>query len=201
MVIPTGLGCMDCLDPRCMDHRVGISGEGGQDTSRQVMIEPVQVFKWFPPSRCVTPTMRRLMIIPYVIIAVTVAVLVHWSIDRVRPVRVIDQEFIPKGKPGDQILLTARVERDLDPQCAVDVSRVILTNNGFRFTPEEFTYTREALAESTRIDPDKMRIAIQIPIGAPKGPATIYTTLTYHCNLLDRIWPIRTTTVLKFEVI
>lgn len=165
------------------------------------MTDPVQVFDWFPPSRCVTPTMRRLMIVPYLIITGCIVVLAHWAINRVNPVRVVSQDHIPTGRPGEQILLTARVERDLDPQCAVDVSRVIITNNGFRFTPEEFTYTREALAESTRIDPDKMRIAIQIPVGAPKGPATIYTTLTYHCNLLDRIWPIRTTTVLKFEVI
>lgn len=201
MGVTSSLGSLDRLDTWGLDHRLGISSQGRKDFSEQMMIEPIQLFKWFPPASCVTPTMHRLMFVPYVILASVFLVLAYWAIDRVQPIKIVSQDVIPSGRPGEQILVRAKVERDLDPPCSVDVSRVIITQDGFRFTPEQFTFTPEALAESTRRDPASMRVAIQIPIGAPKGPATVYTTLIYHCNPLDRIWPIRTTTVLHFEIL
>lgn len=164
-------------------------------------VEPVQLIKWFPPSRCVTPVLHRLSFIPWIVLCLLAVLCAYWAYDRVEPLRVLRQDVIPKVHAGDVVLLEARVKRDLDPVCAVNVHRAFISKGGFRFPGGEYSYSQDALQAIALRSPDMLRVAIQVPYGMPLGPATVHTTLQYHCNPLDRLWPITAVTTLEFEVV
>jgi len=78
---------------------------------------------------------------------------------------------------------------------------VIVTAGGYRFPPEEFRYSKNALSAIVERGPDVLRAAVRVPEGIPKGRAVLQTLLQYHCNPLDRLWPISTVTELQFDVV
>jgi hypothetical protein len=164
-------------------------------------VEPVQIVKWFPPQRCMTPFLARWVAVPWVILVALVVVSTYWAYDRVEPLRILRQDIIPQAVAGEVILLEARVARDSSASCTVEVSRTIITKDGYRFPGGEFMYSPDALRSIHKNSPNMLRVAVSVPLGVPKGLATLHTTLQYHCNPLDKLWPITTTTELQFEVV
>lgn len=164
-------------------------------------MEPVQLVDWYPPSKCITPALRRWVIVPWLVLAFLFATIAYWVADRPEPILVVKQATIPKVRAGEAVYLKAEVIRDITSDCALTAVRTVVSDTGFRFPIDSYFYSFGLLRIIYADNPGVLRVSITVPPETPVGKARLITSLEYHCNPLDKLWPIIATTELHFEVV
>jgi hypothetical protein len=165
-------------------------------------LEKVQRFaQWWPRWLCPTPLMQRFILVPWVVLAVCVAVLAQWAQDRAPTLEIVEQLGVPTVRPGQEAYLRATVRRDLTRDCHTESSRYLLTSDGYRHMEgDSFLSDTETLRRITAGHPNEIRTTYLVPSGAAPGPAQVVTVLLQECNPLHKFWPIRSTTVLALNI-
>jgi hypothetical protein len=164
-------------------------------------MEPVQLFSWWAPSRCLTPMLRRYVWVPLVALAVMLSLNVWWLVNRTDPLVVLDPGPIPAGRPGETVRFDAKVVRDFTPPCAIFSQRIVVSSGGYRFNIDHTEIDGMTIYELTKDAPDRLRTTLTIPQGILPGRARLITSLEYHCNPIDVLFPNVTTTTLYFDVL
>lgn len=125
-----------------------------------------------------------------------------WLVDRVPPFRLIEATT-NTPRPGEMLIVEARVHRDLKRDCSVTFSRYLFDSAGFRHEsigPQ--LMTPYALRTMDAMAPGQLNIRMQIPEGFPPGRGTVNTVLEYRCNpLQDLVRPIQVEMNIPFEVV
>ena len=125
----------------------------------------------------------------------------YWSFDRHAPFELLDYKA-GRGKPGDTIVIYGNVRRDVERHCSVTYSRHFYDSTGasYELTQGPQLMSSAALDELNRINPDTIRLAIQIPKAAAPGRGKVLVSLEYTCNAVHKLWPIEVLTTMDVEV-
>lgn len=118
---------------------------------------------------------------------------IYWALDRAPPFIQHHLDPIAPVHAGEEVTISADVERQHERHCAADVTRELLDANGVLHTP----FVEKALLSATSIkeqdvrERNKLRRAFHLPDTLPSGPTTILTHLAYRCagNPLHSLWP------------
>lgn len=147
-----------------------------------------------------TARLHHLLIVPAVIIVAGLIQMTIWAFDRHPPFGILSTTSA-EAEAGETIVLRAEVRRDLDRRCSAHFSRAVIDSRGtrFDFEGEQFA-TAGTIALIDERTPGVMLIALTVPAFAHPGPATLVSTLRYHCNPLHLVAPIDMVTVIPFLV-
>ena len=121
----------------------------------------------------------------FTVVAFIFAPLIWWAADRTPPIDVIRYGLIPKKvAPG------ATIYRDIEiirlRHCETDPDTIMIDGARVRWNFEE-----PAITSPGQLGHDHYRRPVVIPLQASPGQAQMRTTVTYICNPLHRIWPIK----------
>lgn len=128
--------------------------------------------------------------------------MIAWSVDYMPPFALLEYTATP-ARPGEMTSIDAKVRRDLDRRCSVAFSRAFFDSVGTRFDLTDGVQTMNAFALEAvnKMNPGKLLLKFQIPVGALPGTGVIMTTLDYTCNPLQQFRPIPLITSIKVEVL
>jgi hypothetical protein len=143
---------------------------------------------------------ETLIWVPRLVLLFSLAALLYYASDRQAPYEVISNDAA-EGRPGERVVLHARVRRDMSRSCEVRLSRQIVDATGVVHSSDDAHLSAVALAELEARSPGKAHIAIDIPANAASGPAVLLTSRHYVCNKVHRLWPITHTTAMPFMVL
>lgn len=142
------------------------------------------------------------MWIAYALLLATVISVAVFAADRDAPFAVLSVE--PAfAKPGDVVMLRARVYRDSSRECSAVFSRYVFDASGARHDdPSSPASASAAMIEGMeKRSPGRLTLALTVPDKAAPGPATLVSSLEYRCNKIHRLWPIEVTTEMPFTVL
>lgn len=149
----------------------------------------------------ITQVLQKLILIPYLVLAMLAGLIIFWALNRVDPLEIVAQLGTPSGRPGDVIRFEAVVKRDFTPRCSIVVQRYVVGSDGYRYFFQPFSVSPAALDYLTHGSATELKTTLEIPRAMPPGKAKLVTGLSYRCNPLDRLWPIEVTTELEFYVL
>ena len=149
-----------------------------------------------------TQLLERMMWLWMLILAVSIAQVIWWSLDRDPPFRV-DAVRVTNARQGGLVHIDAEVFRDVRRECGVTLSSHIYDSTGARFVLDGSTViSSSGIAALERKSPGKLRSTVQLPAGVAVGPASIVSSMTYTCNPMQEILrPIQVQTDFQFEVL
>ena len=143
--------------------------------------------------------MERSMWVAYAIIAVAVAQLAWWALDRHSPFDVLKINAAEVHQ--NVVRFDLDVRRDLDRNCSVEFSRHLVDADGYRHDMSVGQIMdAEALREMDKRMGGKLLLSMDLPAGMAHGPAAMVTVLRYSCNPLQTMWPIQVRMTVPFEV-
>lgn len=149
----------------------------------------------------ITRILHRSIIFAWLIIAGVAMVLATWAIDRSPPFKLLSYSVF-NGRPGDSVLMIATVKRDLNKACSVTFSRYLFDHKGVRTDLSGIQYmTASALSQMDKANPNKLLLAIKLPVDIAPGPAKLVTSLEYVCNPIQRIWPLDVLLEMDMEIL
>lgn len=123
-----------------------------------------------------------------------------WGFDRSPPLSLVGWAIEKPVHPGGPLRITLAVQRDLTRECSATVSRHIEDGRGFRFDLPQLVMDAHAIAALQESLKDESRILVQMPDDAAPGNGRYVSALSYACNPVHRVWPIRMRFVLPFEI-
>lgn len=126
--------------------------------------------------------------------------LAYLAMDREPPFSVV-QVYPASARPGEQVEIVAKVRRDLDRQCASDMSRFVFDGRGTRWDEPTRHFSPDTIAMMARQNPDTLRVSVTVPKDAYPGQGSVVSDLEYHCNVTHAFWPIRITAVMPFTIL
>lgn len=149
-----------------------------------------------------TQLLERMMWLWMLILAVSIAQVIWWSLDREPPFRV-NAVRVTNAPRGGLVHIDAEVLRDVRRECGVTLSTHLYDSTGARFTIDATSIISSAgIAAMERKTPGKQRRTIQLPAGMAVGPATMVSSMAYTCNPLQELLrPIHVQTEFTFEVL
>lgn len=130
-----------------------------------------------------------------------VAVAAWWAVDRAPPLRVLS--IAPAAaQRGHLVEITAQVERQLHRRCSVRITRYLHDAHGFRYELERgiSLNARDLEVLERRLNPGYARVTALLPVSMSPGPAKLVSSLSYVCNPLHEVWPIRVVMVIPVAV-
>ena len=143
--------------------------------------------------------MERSLWIAYAIIAIAVAQLAWWALDRYPPFALTKINEV--AVHGNVARFNLDVRRDLDRGCSVEFSRHLIDADGYRHDAAVGQIMdAQALAEMDKRMGGRLLLSMDLPAGMAKGPAAMVTVLKYACNPLQELWPIPVRMTVPFEV-
>ena len=143
--------------------------------------------------------MERSLWIAYAIIALALAQLGWWALDRAPPFALLKINAVEVNQNVARFNLDVR--RQLDRGCSVEFARHLIDADGYRHdTSVGQIMDAQALAEMDRRMGGRLLLSMDLPAGMAKGPAAMVTALRYACNPLQNIWPIQIRMTVPFEV-
>ena len=162
----------------------------------------MSVFKWLTPEGRIYQAMRRLVLLPWLLIILGIVQIIVWSLDRTPPFQVLSYTTEP-AKAGGTVLLYADVWRDTTRNCSLEFSSYIYDSIGTRWDYEGVQLvTAEGMTALEAKTPGKLFRKMRIPENMAAGPASIQTYMSYRCNpLQDLVRPIQVSTEFLFEVL
>lgn len=126
--------------------------------------------------------------------------IVAWGFDRKPPLELVGWNIERPVYPGGPLRITLAVQRDMSRECDATVSRHIQDGRGFRFDLPQLVMDSHAIAALQASLRDENRILVQMPDDAAPGPAKYVSALSYACNPVHRLWPMRVRHELPFEI-
>ena len=149
-----------------------------------------------------TQLLERMMWLWMLILAVSIAQVIWWSLDREPPFRV-DAVRVTNARQGGLVHIDAEVYRDVRRECGVTLSSHIYDSTGARFVLDgSRVISSSGIAAMERKTPGKLLRTIQLPAGVAVGPASMVSSMAYTCNPLQEVLrPIQVQTEFQFEVL
>ena len=149
-----------------------------------------------------TQLLERMMWLWMLILAVSIAQVIWWSLDREPPFRV-NAVRVTNAPRGGLVHIDAEVLRDVRRECGVTLSTHLYDATGAGFTIDSTTIISSAgIAAMERKTPGKLLRTIQLPAGVAVGPASMVSSMAYTCNPLQELLrPIHVQTEFTFEVL
>ena len=116
-----------------------------------------------------------------------------YAADRADPFEILEAP-IYQAKPGDQVILHAKVRRDADRMCHATLSRYLYADaNQVRYSLGTEFHSAAEIALLEARTPGQMAPVIRIPSNVEPGDASIVTVLLYRCNVTHSLVPITVT--------
>ncbi len=148
--------------------------------------------------------MKKLVAANWVVLALWVlscALLLPWILDRVAPFEVVETPEPPAVKPGGTVYIVKKVRRDLGHSCSVQFQRYLVDADGaiYSYDAGYLSATNRA-AMNGKAGP-WVKTALEVPAKMAAGRATLFTDLSYVCNPIHALWPIRVSDHVSFEVL
>ena len=149
-----------------------------------------------------TQLLERMMWLWMLILAVSIAQVIWWSLDREPPFRV-NAVRVTNAPRGGLVHIDAEVFRDVRRECGVTLSMHLYDATGARFTIDSTAIISSAgIAAMERKTPGKLLRTIQLPAGVAVGPASMVSSMAYTCNPLQELLrPIPVEMNIPFEVL
>ena len=138
--------------------------------------------------------------VPSAILLLAFAVGAGQAADRAPPSRVVRVE--PAfARPGDVVVIKAKVWRDKSRNCSAVMSRSIFDASQTRFDYPVAKFSDHVIDKMESSTPGQLRVALVVSEHAAPGPADLVSVLDYRCNRVHAFWPIEVTTHMPFEVL
>lgn len=147
-----------------------------------------------------TTVVYRLRWVATAMILLVLCQFVVWAFDRTPPFKLIGYAVERPVHPGGPLRITLGVERDLRQSCDVQITRYIVDGRGFRFYLPQIGLDAHAIAELQTSTRDENRILIQMPEDAAPGEARFGNALSYVCNPVHKLWPVRVAFEVPFDL-
>lgn len=132
-------------------------------------------------------------------------VLGHWALDRSPPFIQKHLDPIAPVHAGEEVIISADVERQHKRSCSATVFRELLDGNGILHSPfvEKAALSAESIKAQDTREPNKLRRAFPLPDTLPAGKTSILSHLAYRCagNPLHAFWPILIDLEWTFQVL
>lgn len=164
-------------------------------------VSSMSAFTWLTPEGRIYQAMRRLVLLPWMLILLASAQFVVWATDRRPPFALISAQ-VNTPRPGEQLRVAAKVRRDLERDCSVAFSRYLFDSVGVSYDlagPQMMSPT--ALRQMDALAPGELNLNIRVPETFRPGSAVFSTILEYRCNpLQDVLRPIYVQMHIPFEV-
>jgi hypothetical protein len=123
-----------------------------------------------------------------------------WAFDREPPLRLVGYAVERPVHPGGPLRITLAVERDMRQACDVQITRYIIDGRGFRFYLPQIGLDAHAISELHATTRDENRILLQMPDDAAPGEARYGNALSYVCNPVHKLWPVRVAFEVPFDL-
>ena len=149
--------------------------------------------------------LRPFQIVARVSIYIAVAMVAFLALDR-EPPFVIPSLHPVTVKAGEWAMIDVPVQRDLSRHCDATYSRYLFDSSGARFDLSAQQEASDAMIrEMDAAAPGRLHLKVLIPDAGPKGmelgPAYLVTSLSYACNAVHSLWPIKVKTVIPLQVV
>ena len=162
----------------------------------------MSAFKWLTPEGRIYQAMRKLVLLPWLVIVLSLGQVAVWATDRYPPFALISATS-NTPMPGGQLMVQAKVRRDLERDCSVMFSRYMFDSVGVRYDmtgPQMMS--AEAIRAMDALAPGELNLIVRVPETFRPGRAVFTTVLEYRCNpLQDLLRPIYVRMDIPFEVI
>lgn len=133
------------------------------------------------------------------------SVLTYFAADRKPPFYQRHVDPIAAVRAGDEVLISADVEREHRRHCSATVYRELLDANGILHSPfvDRAILSAESIQAQDDREQNKLRRAFPLPDNLPAGRTSILTHLAYRCagNPLHLVWPILIDLEWTFQVL
>ena len=162
----------------------------------------MSVFKWLTPEGRIYQAMRKLVLLPWLLIVLALAQTVAWSLDRKPPFALLSAE-VNTPRPGERLIMAAKVRRDIHRDCSVVFSRYLFDSIGVRYDLSgQQVMGPDAIRNMNALAPGELNLIVPIPETFRPGVAVFSTVLEYRCNpLQDLVRPIHVQMHVPFEVL
>jgi hypothetical protein len=147
-----------------------------------------------------TQLMHRLRWFFTAMIAICLGQIVVWAFDREPPFKLIGYSVERPVHPGGPLRITLSVQRDVSRACDVNITRYITDGRGFRYYLPQIELDQRAIDELEKSMRDENRILLQMPEDAAPGQAVYGNGLSYECNPVHKVWPIRMAYEIPFDL-
>jgi hypothetical protein len=136
-----------------------------------------------------------------VILIVAVTLILVQASDRAPPFEVFSYEPVA-GRPGETVVIRAKVRRDIDRGCSASMSRSFFDASNARADVDTAFFTAQFLADMEADTPGRMAPTLTIPATAACGGGVLVSSLAYTCNRVHSWgWPIPVTTRIEVNVL
>jgi hypothetical protein len=124
-----------------------------------------------------------------------------WALDR-RPPFVLLDVAPAVAVPGESVVITMAVRRDVSRHCAATFTRWVFDGKNVRIDLEgQQTMSAAGVANIEARAPGRLTVRVPIPISAFPGLAELVTDIDYVCNPLQKWWPINVISRAPFEIV
>ncbi|WP_157266332.1 hypothetical protein [Azohydromonas aeria] len=125
---------------------------------------------------------------------------VFWALDREPPFELRGASVEQPVEPGGPVRITLDVRRDLSRNCSLLIVRYLIDGARFRFYLPTIELDASALEQLERQTPGENRILLQMPPEATAGKGAFGNVLSYACNPVHFVWPLRVAYEVPFEI-
>jgi hypothetical protein len=143
--------------------------------------------------------MMRVAWLPSVLLLLAFVVVLAQAADRDPPFQILSVEPA-HARPGEVVIINARVWRDNSRNCSATMSRSMFDSSLARYDYPVAVFSDQLIDAMETKTPGQMRVALVVSAQATPGPADLVSVLAYRCNRVHAFWPIEVTTHMPFEV-
>lgn len=132
----------------------------------------------------------RLWWVPTIMLSSTLGVLVYWAAERTPPIELVHMPSVA-GKRGDVIRFMPIVERDVGRDCDVVAQHTLIDGSGFAIALPPIQLDSWMVRQREHHLPGVVPIEIPVPTRASPGLGSYEAVITYTCNPVHKVWPIK----------
>jgi hypothetical protein len=128
------------------------------------------------------------------------ALLGYWAVDDDPPYSV-GTYTATNGRPGDRVNVVAKVHRDIERECSVDVRRYIIDASGAELESRRMRLGPDEVRARDALMHDQAVFSSVLPMMAAPGPALHVMDFSWQCNPLHLIFPVHLRVQYQFEIL
>ena len=142
----------------------------------------------------------RMSWLPSLVLLVAFLLVLAQAADRSAPFAILSVEPAA-ARPGEMVVIRARVWRDTSRNCSASMSRSVFDAHRTRYDYPMMKFSDAVIDSMERATPGELLVSVMVPPGAAAGPADLVSVLEYSCNQVHALWPVEVTTVMPFTVL
>lgn len=120
----------------------------------------------------------------------TLGVLVYWAAERTAPIKLLHMPSVVVER-GDVVRFMPIVERDMDRHCDVIAQRTLIDGSGFAIALPPVQLDSWMVRQREFHRPGVVPVEVPVPARASPGLGTYEAVITYTCNPVHKVWPIK----------